>query len=99
MNLPIKLIWRSFLIVVFFVAAFLAFAMLAFVTIEIALYLLLTVANYKFADINLVLIVVCIISFIGSLAVTATFFFKPSSRSNVLSGEPFSEENNPTNDQ
>lgn len=92
-------LWRVLLIVSFFIAAFLTFAMLSYVLLEIALYLFVTMSNTKFTNNNLVLVVVAILSFIGSLAVTSTFFFRPSSRSNVLSDEPLSRENNSTNDQ
>jgi hypothetical protein len=98
MNLSVRQIWRGLLIVLFFIATFLTFAMITFVVIEIALFLFITIANYEFSNNDAVLLAVCILSLIGSLVVTSTFFLKQSSRLYIKSDQPLITENDNTHD-
>src|SRR5258706_6616173 len=74
-------ILRALLMVFFFTATFVAFSVLAFVMIEITLFLFVTISKYQIAndpDNAGPFMVVCLLSLSLSLIVTTILFWKQS---------------------
>ena len=69
---------RLLLVAALFIAAFLAFTVLVFVIIEIALFVFVTSANYQFANNDAVFLVVFLLSVVSGLILTCILFLKES---------------------